>query len=170
MARWVFDEVKAIPQAITDISATLKLPLGSEANAIDIDTAGQGPGRFIYLLGAASTVVGDMVSYNATSYQSVRMPNTANLNVNLAVAMAATLAAQYGWYQIIGLAIIKKTAVAVSPQVNLYVSGTPGRVMPTAASGKQIQGAKSANLASVTSTTSTVTVLINRPRAQGAVA
>jgi hypothetical protein len=41
--------------------------------------------------------------------------------------------------------------------------------MPTAASGKQILGARSANLASVLAATSSVTVLIDRPHLQGAV-
>lgn len=126
-----------------------------------------GEGEFILLLGVANTVVGSLVSYNATTYQTALSANTAGLAGPVAVAMSANGAAAFGWYQIGGLAVVKKTAVAVSPQVALYQSATTGRVMATVATGKQILGARSANLTSVTSTTSTVVVSINRPHKQG---
>lgn len=129
-----------------------------------------GEGEFIVLLGVASTVVGSLVSYNATTYQTALSANTANLAGPVAVAMSACTAGLFGWYQIGGLAVIKKTAVATSAQVAVYQSATAGQIMATAASGKQILGARSANLATVTSTTSTVIVSINRPHKQGAVA
>ena len=141
--------------------------LGQVARAFDPT---YGEGEFILLVGVASTVVGSLVSYNATTYQTALSANTANLAGPVAVAMSACTAALFGWYQIGGLAVIKKTAVATSPQVAVYQSATTGRIMATAASGKQILGARSANLASVTSTTSTVIVSINRPHKQGAVA
>jgi len=141
--------------------------LGQVARAFDPT---YGEGEFILLVGVASTVVGSLVSYNATTYQTALSANTANLAGPVAVAMSACTAGLFGWYQIGGLAVIKKTAVATSPQVAVYQSATTGRIMATAASGKQILGARSANLASVTSTTSTVIVSINRPHKQGAVA
>jgi hypothetical protein len=140
--------------------------LGQVARAFDPT---YGEGEFILLVGVASTVVGSLVSYNATTYQTALSANTANLAGPVAVAMSACTAGLFGWYQIGGLAVIKKTAVAVSPQVAVYQSATTGRIMATAASGKQILGARAANLASVTSTTSTVIVSINRPHKQGAV-
>lgn len=156
----------AAHQPIANTETTQKHPLGSIINAYDPT---YGNGEFIYLLGVASTVIGSVVTYNATTYQTTLVPNTANLNSPVAVAMSANVASQYGWYQIGGLAVIKKTAVAVSPQVAVYISGTAGKIKSTAASGKQIVNAKAANLATVASGTSTVTVLINRPFAQGAV-
>ena len=164
MAYTVKDYIGAQPIANTE--TTQMHPLGTEVTGWDPT---YGEGRFIYLLGVASTVVGSIVSYNATTYQTTLLPSTANLNTPVAIAMSANVASQYGWYQVIGLAVIKKTAVAVSPQVALYISGTAGRVKSTAASGKQILNAKSANLATVASGTSTVTVLIQRPFAQGQV-
>ena len=125
-----------------------------------------GEGEFI-LLGVASTEVGSLVSYNATTYQTTLAANTANLAGPVAVAMSANGAGSFGWYQIGGLAVMKKTAVAVNPQVAIYQSATAGRVMPTAASGKQLLGARSANLATVASGVSTVIVSINRPHKQG---
>ena len=152
-------------QPIANTETDQKHPLGTIIRAQDPT---YGEGEFIYLLGVASTVVGSVVTYNATTYQTTLVPNTANLNSPVAVAMSANVAAQYGWYQIEGLAVIKKTAVAVNAQVPIYISATAGRVKSTAASGKQIVNAKTANLATVASGTSTVTVLINRPFAQGA--
>ena len=128
-----------------------------------------GEGEFILLVGVASTVVGSLVTYNATTYQTTLSANTANQATPVAVAMAANTAGLFGWYQIGGLAVIKKTAVATNAQVAVYQSATAGRIMATAASGKQVLGARSANLATVASTVSTVIVSINRPHLQGAV-
>ncbi len=126
-----------------------------------------GGGEFIYLLGVASTVIGLVYSYNATTFQTTVLPVTANLGVPVAVAMSANVASQYGWYQIEGMATVLKTAVAVAGQSKVYISGTAGRVMPTSTSGRQILGAKFANLTTVTSTLSTATVAISRPTCQG---
>ena len=128
-----------------------------------------GEGEFILLVGVASTVVGSLVTYNATTYQTALSANTANQATPVAVAMAANTAGLFGWYQIGGLAVIKKTAVATNAQVAVYQSATVGRIMATAASGKQVLGARSANLATVASGVSTVIVSINRPHLQGAV-
>jgi len=142
-----------------------RFPIGTVIRASD-PTLGEG--EFIYLQGVASLAAGEVVSYNATTGAVTRLPSTANLGAPVAVSMAAnTSASNYSWYQIGGLATVLKSAVAVTPQAKVYISGTTGRLMPTSASGKQILGAKFANLATVTSTTSTVTVLLARPFAQG---
>jgi hypothetical protein len=125
-----------------------------------------GEGEFILLLGVASTVVGSVVRYNATTYQTTLVVNTAVQDVPVAVAMAATTAGLYGWYQIAGNAVIKKTAVTVAPNVTLFLSATAGRVKVLASAGLQVVAARSANLTTVTSTTSTITVTINRPHLQ----
>lgn len=125
-----------------------------------------GVGEFIYLLGVASTVVGSLVKWNATTYQTVLVTNTAVQAVPVGVAMSANVASQYGWYQIAGNAVVKKTAVTVNPQVTLFLSATAGRVKVLASAGLQVVGARSANLTTVTSTTSTVVVTINRPHLQ----
>lgn len=154
-------------QPIANTSTVQKHPLGTIVRGFD-PTLGEG--EFIYLVGVASTAIGLMVSYNATTYQTTILPSTANLAVPVAVAMSANLAAAFGWYQIGGLAVILKTAVKADPAVNanrVYISATAGRVMQTSVAGKCILGAARANLTTVTSTTSTVTVLINRPHVQG---
>ena len=125
-----------------------------------------GEGEFILLLGVASTVVGSVVRYNATTYQTTLVVNTAVQDVPVAVAMSACTAGLYGWYQIAGNAVIKKTAVTVAPNVTLFLSATAGRVKVLASAGLQVVAARSANLTTVTSTTSTITVTINRPHLQ----
>ena len=165
---WLHVESRVGAQPIANTSATLNHPLGTILRAKDVGANLYGEGEFIYLQGVTSTAVGLMMSYNATTYQTTILPNTANLGVSVAIAMSANaLKTTYGWYQIGGLATIKKTAVQVLPQVKIFQSATAGRVMPTSASSLEIVGAKSANLTTVTSTTSTIVVLLNRPAMQG---
>src|SRR3954464_2457768 len=96
-------------QAIERTSTVQNHPLGHIVKAYD-NTLGEG--EFIYLLGAANTLAGLVYSYNATTFQTVVLPSTANLGTPIAVAMSANVAAQYGWYQIEGLATVLKSAVA----------------------------------------------------------
>lgn len=173
---YTFDESKAgllqianTDDGVTMANGTSAIPtppavLGMVCRAFDPT---YGEGEFILLRGVASTVVGSLVTYSTTTYQTALSPNTANQAQPVAVAMSANLAATFGWYQIEGLAVVKKTAVAVNANVAVYQSATVGRIMPTAASGKQLLGARSANLATVASGVSTVIVSINRPLMQG---
>ncbi len=154
-------------QPIENTETAAKHVLGALANATDPT---YGEGEFIYLLGVASTVIGNVVDYSTTTYQTALSANTANQSNPVAVAMSANVAAQYGWYQVSGLAVIKKTAVKADPAVNanrVYQSATTGRIMQTSVAGKAILGASRANLTTVTSTTSTVICQINRPHKQG---
>ena len=155
-----------VEQHIADTSTTAKHALGTVVRAKDT-TYGQG--EFIYLLGVASTIVGALVRYNATTYQTalLSVANGKNKGVPVAVAMGANVASSYGWYQINGNAVIKKTSVAVTPQVPIFISATDGRLKVTASAGQQILGAQTANLTTIVTTTSTVVVTINRPFSQG---
>lgn len=162
-ASWKIKDIIGAQQ-IDNTETTQYHPLGTEIKAVS-DTYGEG--TFIYLLGVASTVVGSLVRYNATTYQTTLVTNTANQACPVAVAMSANVASQYGWYQIAGNAVIKKTAVTVNPGVAVYLSGTASRVKVIASAGLQVLGAKTANLTTVTSTTSTVVLTINRPLLQG---
>lgn len=150
-------------QPIADTSTTQQNVLGEVVKARH-ET--YGVGEFIYLLGVTSTVVGSLVRYWATTYQTTLITATAVQVGPVAVAMSANVGSQYGWYQIEGLAVVKKTAIAFTPQVAIYISGTAGRVKAVASAGLQIVGARTANLATVASATSTITVLINRPHCQ----
>ena len=153
-------------QPIANTETTQKHALGTLVKANDPT---YGEGEFIYLLGVASTVVGSVVKYNATSYltELITVSNGKNKGVPVAVAMSANVANQYGWYQIGGNAVVKKTTVAVTPQVPIFISGTSGRIKVLASAGQQILGAQTANLTTIVTTTSTVVVTINRPATQG---
>lgn len=150
-------------QPIQTTDTTQRHALGQITKATN-DTYGEG--EFIYLLGVASTEAGSLVKYNATTFQTVLVTATAVQACPVAVSMSANVASQYGWYQIAGNAVIKKTGVAVTPQVTLFISATAGRVKVAASAGLQIVGARSANLTTVVTTTSTVVVTINRPHLQ----
>lgn len=129
-----------------------------------------GGGEFIYLQGVSALTVGQMVTYNPRSGVTVLSPNTANLGQPVAIAMSANTApTNFGWFQIAGVATIKKSAVKVNPNVALFQSATTGRVSSVAASGKQLLNARSVNSATIASATSTVKVLLDRSFIQGQV-
>jgi hypothetical protein len=153
-------------QPIANTETTQKHTLGTIVRGVD-PTFGEG--EFIYLLGVASTEVGSLAIYNATTFQTtlLTVTNGKNKGAPVAVAMSANVAAQYGWYQIGGNAVIKKTGVAVTPGVPVFISATTGRMKVLASAGQQILGAQTANLTTVVTTTSTVVVTINRPHTQG---
>lgn len=155
---WRTSDTRIGTPVLTDTDTVAKLPLGTRIKANDPT---YGDGEFIYLKGAATTAIGTWVTYNLDDMSTTLL--AANAIGPVGISMSANVASQYGWYQISGMAVIKKTAVAVSPSSGLWLSGTAGRVYATASTGKGIVGARSANLATVASATSTVTVLINRP-------
>jgi hypothetical protein len=150
-------------QAIDATSTVQNHPLGTIRKARH---ATFGEGEFIYLLGVTGTAAGLLVRYNATTYQTVVLVNTAVQACPVAVAMSANIGSQWGWYQIEGNTTVLKTAVAITPTVAVYISGTAGRVKLIASAGLQIVGCRSANLTTVTSTTSSVVLTINRPHCQ----
>lgn len=124
-------------------------------------------GVFKLLFGVASTVVGSLVFYNSATGLTT-LATGGNTAYPLAVAMSANVGPTvYGWYQIKGPATVKKTAVAVTPNVALYISATAGRVKVIQSAGLQLIGGRSANAATVTSTTSTVLVTLGPAYAQG---
>ncbi len=143
-------------------------PLGTIVRAND-PTFGEG--EFIYLLGVVNTVTGLLVTWDAVTFQTAVLASTAILSQSVAVAMSANVATNFGWYQISGMATVLKTAVQITSgtQLRVFISATAGRVFVTTTAGKEIVGARFANTTTVTSTTSTVVVHINRPFAQGAI-
>ena len=127
-----------------------------------------GTGEFIYLLGVASTAVGSVVTYDATTYQTVLSAVGGNSPRPIAIAMSANGAAAYGWYQISGLATVKKTctiSLAAGAAVAVLTTG----LIAGTGSGKEIQGAVVAAVASATAGRSTVSVMLARPTKQGRV-
>lgn len=153
-------------QPIASNETTQKHKIGTIVRAI---SPTYGDGEFIYLKGVENTVVGSMVIYKSDTGVTALSPDTAKSGAPVAVAMSACVASEFGWYQFGGSAVIKKTAVNVDPAVALRVfqSATTGRVMQTSATSKQILGATFSTTVTVTSTTSTAVVTLNRPHVQG---
>ena len=123
-----------------------------------------GAGEFILLLGVASTAIGSLVTYDAATYQTTLCATTQNQARPVAVAMAATTASLYGWYQIAGTAVVSKsTGIKINGLVAVGVNST-GKVGNTG-TGKEILGARAGVTAA--SAITTVNVVLNRPHLQG---
>lgn len=152
---------------ITDIATTAKVAPGTIVTANDPT---YGFGEFIYLLGVASTIAGSVVTYNGNTtgtptWQTTLAPSTAGLAQPLAVAMAAILATQYGWYQISGNAICATNGTLAAGPAAVYLAGS-GQLTSTQANGKQVLNAQNVT-ATGTPAANQAVVEINRPFAQG---
>lgn len=150
-------------QPIADTSTTQLHPLGTIVRANDPT---YGDGEFIYLLGVASTTVGSVVTYDASTYQTVLSAVGGNIPRAVAIAMSANVASQYGWYQISGVAVVAKqctVSLAAGAAVGVLSTG----LIAGTGSGNEIQGAAVAAVASATAGRTTVKVAINRPHKQG---
>lgn len=171
--RWIIQDPRFIPQQIDVLSATQQVPLGTIVKARDTQTANnQGEGEFIYLLGVASTIAGSVVTYGGIAssiptWQTALAPATANLAQPVAVAMAATLATQYGWYQISGVALCATNGTLAAGPAPVYLAGS-GQLSSTAVAGKQMVNAINAS-ATGTPAANQALVYIQRPFAQGAI-
>lgn len=152
-------------QAIAETSTTQRHAAGAIVTAEDPTFGG---GEFIYLKGVASTVVGSIVRYNLTTYQTALGALAQLLPQPLAVAMSANVASQWGWYQISGVSVMAKLAtVSLAANVAVALASTGSGVVIASVSGNEIQGALVAVVASAATGRTTVQVVINRPRLQG---
>ena len=126
-----------------------------------------GEGEFIYLKGVTSNFAGALVTYIGSTGTTALSTTSgvATGGAPMAVSMSTATGSQWGWFQISGDALMYKTAVKFDPASGnrIYLSATAGRVMQTSVAGRQIIGARFAATATVTSTTSTVVVTLNRP-------
>jgi hypothetical protein len=166
MAYRIIDNIiGAQPIANTETTANPAHPVGTIVKAIDPT---YGAGEFIYLLGVASTAVGSLVTYTIASGLTVLAAVGANKTFPIAVAMSANVAAQYGWYQISGIAVCKKTCT-VSLAANAAVGVLTTGLVAGTGSGKEIQGALVSVVASATAGRTTVAVILARPHLQGRV-
>lgn len=149
-------------QQIADTDTAQRHKLGEIVRAVDPVYGG---GEFIYLKGVAATVVGSLVVYDTNAGTSTLCPAAGGVG-QVAVAMSANVANQYGWYQIQGVAAVKApNAMAVGANV-FPLAATPGSVDDAAVAGEQILNAV---VASTTGTPSAglALVQINRPFLQG---
>lgn len=152
-------------QPIADTSTTQRHELGKIVRAKDSTF---GAGEFIYLLGVANTAIGSTVTYDTGTFATTLSAVGGNIPRAVAFAMSANVASQWGWYQIGGQAVAKKTCtVCLVAGVAVGVL-TTGLIAATG-TGKEIEGAVVAATASAAAGRTTVTLLIDRPIKQGRV-
>lgn len=133
-------------QPIANNSTTKNHPLGTRVRAVD---ASYGEGEFIYLKGVASTAVGSVVLMAPDDWSTSLA--VANDKGKLAVAMAATGASEYGWYQIYGKGAAKVLA-GFADNADCYLTATPGSVDDTDVAGDYIRGMRGASAIDTPST------------------
>jgi len=136
---YVSQEAVVVPQAIADTSTTVKVPLGTIVNAYDTTYGG---GEFVYLKGVASCALGSWVTYNADDNTTALL--AANAIGPVAVAMAATTASYYGWFQIGGKAI-GKCLTQLASNNRVWITGTGGSVDDASVAGDGVNNAKTAS-------------------------
>jgi hypothetical protein len=100
--------------------------------------------EYIYLVGVASTAAGDWVKYVPGAFTTARLVSNTAVSGLVAVAIAATLASCWGWYQIFGLTpaytAIATDAAADGKALSMGASAD-GRVTTGATTTKNIFGA-----------------------------
>lgn len=143
-------------QPIADTSTTRLHPLGTVVQAVS-DT--YGGGEFIYLAGAANTVVGSVVTYNTDDGTTTLA--VANAVGPIALAMSANVASQYGWYQIQGKGVAKVLS-GFADNADCYLTSTDGSIDDTDVAGDYITNMKGASAIN-TPTTGLAEVEIARP-------
>jgi hypothetical protein len=151
-------------QRIIDTSTVQNFPWGTVVRASDPT---YGEGEFIYLKGVASTVLGDVVSYNAYTGVTTRWAGTAGTAAPLAIAMGANiLATTFGWYQIAGNAVLTSSGTVAAGDIANY--NAAGSVKTAAVAGKQILNCTAASANGVPATNQAV-YTIQRPCTQSAI-
>jgi hypothetical protein len=132
-------ENSLVGQNFNEVSTTAKAELGLIVRAKDPT---YGAGEFIYLKGVASTAIGSWVTYNNDDSSTALL--AANAIGPVAVAMSATVASTYGWYQISGKAVGKVLAGYVDNAL-VYATATAGSVDDAVVSGDRVKNATGAS-------------------------
>jgi len=151
--------------APADVHTAQRNPLGLVAAGLGADG---GYAEYVYLLGVASTAIGSWVNYDVGVDYSTALLDTdvaATMLGRIAIAMGATVAASYGWYQITGAA--SGLALTASTDTkNAFATATAGSVDDSGAGAEVlIFGAWSTG--AVSETTFLQAFALNRPHMIG---
>lgn len=164
-----FTQIGEIDSGVTMANGTTAIPtpptfLGQIVRAVDPTFGG---GEFILLPGVTATAVGSVVTYDPGTYITTLSAVGGNIPRPVAIAMSAnTSSTTFGWYQISGQAVVKKTctiSLAAGAAVGVLSTG----LIAATGTGKEIDGAVVAVVASATAGRTTVRVMIARPTKQG---
>lgn len=129
-------------QPIADTSTTQMHELGLIVQAVDRGANRNGVGEFIYLKGVALTAVGSFVLYSEDDYTTTLLAQ--NDIGQVAIAMSANVASQWGWYQIKGKAVGKALTGFVD-NANVYSTATAGSVDDAVSAGDRVKRCKGAS-------------------------
>lgn len=162
-----YDSALGMPSiTLSGVDTVKRVALGTIVKGYD-DTLGEA--EFIYLPGAANVVAGDWVMYDLLPSAPTVTRLTSALGANkgrpVAVAVAATGAGTYGWYQVGGVAAANVLA-AFAAGSTVFTTATGGSVDDTAVAGGQILGAFGSG-AIGTPAAAQAYVTLNRPFLQG---
>lgn len=131
---------------IGSVDTAAKVAVGTIVTAEDPT---YGSGEFIYLKGVASTAIGSWATYNLDDGSTTLL--VANAIGPVAVAMAATVASTWGWYQISGKAVGKALAGYLDDAL-VWGTATAGSVDDAVVDGDMVHLAKGASAVGVPST------------------
>ena len=143
---WKIIEGRLGMQRIDVTETTQQHPLGTRVRA---EHETYGVGEFIYLLGVASTAVASWVLYSEDDFSTSLL--AADDIGQVAIAMSANVADQYGWYQISGKAV-GKVATGFADNGNVYATATAGTVDDAVVAGDRVKRAKGASAIDTPST------------------
>lgn len=128
--------------ATDDIHATELNKLGTRSR----DAAGN---EYIYLKGVGSLVQYDWVTFDE-AWVTIRA--IANAQGRVAIAQAAVLSGQYGWFMIYGTSL-GTALTAFADNGKVYLTGTGGAVDDTDVAGDAVMGAVGRSILSGTTAT-----------------
>jgi len=132
-------------QAINATSTTQQHKLGERVTCRDISGQGRPDAEFIYLTGVASTEIGSVVGYTDVGLTALADTDAADTMLgNLAVAMSACVANNYGWYQVQGVAIAAVLS-GYADNAKVFLTATAGSIDDAAVKGSYVRGAKGAS-------------------------
>lgn len=143
---YVIQENRLGQSLIGSVDTAAAVPVGTIVRATDPT---YGSGEFIYLKGVASTAVGSWVTYNLDDGSTALL--AANAIGPVAVAMGATVASTWGWYQISGKAVGKALA-SYADNGLVFATATAGSVDDAVVDGDMVHLAKGASAVDTPST------------------
>lgn len=162
-ATWYFTAPLIGAQAINDTSTTQQHPIGLRTRAKD---AVYGEAEFIYLKGVASTAAGDVVVYDETANTTTRAVHTTAARGQVAVAMSANVASQYGWYMISGSCLVNSGANTVAAGAPVFLTSTAAQIDDAVVSTDKVDGMTTTAANGATAATFTLCQM-DRPSANG---
>ena len=127
--------VPAIEQNFTEE----KVPLGTRVKAYH---ATYGEGEFVFLKGVASNARGSWNTLNLDDGSTTLL--AANAIGPVGIALSASVASEYGWYQVYGKAVGKALA-SFADNANVYATATAGSIDDAVVAGDRVKNAKGAS-------------------------